>query len=201
MVLVEFFDKTELTFEASDALQSEQVHGRPNPHHALCHHLPCWGKYRNRFWIDAHPVKQTSRSHSRSHAVTPSFVQSCAIVSQRRRNSAAFEFDPISAARVLRPACMCLCVCVCLHSVGNHFSPNEDTPCWVAWKNFLARLPSRLLAGAHSWRHNLICWLPSSSLPHFVSRQSCPTSLRALPHNMHTTKTQIWRNSDAERNL
>lgn len=69
--------------------------------------------------------------------------------------SAAVTRQLLSSTQSALPGCFalraCACVCVCVSPFSrNHFSPNEDTPCWVAWKNFLARLPSRLLAGAHS---------------------------------------------------
>lgn len=98
-------------------------------------------------------------------------------------NSAAFMFSPISNAREL----VCVCVCV-FHSVGTTFHQMRTRHVGWPGNKFLARLPSRLLAEGHPWRHNLICRPSSSSLPRSCSFcPSCPIS-PLVPHTHHLTR-------------
>ena len=72
------------------------------------------------------------------------------VTQQLLSSSALPENWPCVCVCVCVSLCVCVCVCVCPCPFSrNHFSPNEDTPCWVAWKKFLAQLPSRPLAVAY----------------------------------------------------
>lgn len=78
--------------------------------------------------------------------------------------------------------CVCLCVSVWLLSVGITFHQTRTRHEEWPGNKFLAQLPSRPLAEALSWRHNLICWLSSSPFPHFFFCLSHPS----VPHTHYT---------------
>lgn len=115
-------------------------------------------------------------------------------MSQRRRNSAAFEFDPISAARVLRPACMCLCVCVCLHSVGTTFhqmrTRHAGWPGKISWHgSHLAYWPEHIHEDIISSADSLLPLSLTSSLVSPAPRPSAPSPTTCIQPKHRSEET------------
>lgn len=100
------------------------------------------------------------------------------------------------------PGNLRVCVCV-FHSVGTTFHQMRTRHVGWPGNKFLARLPSRLLAEGHLWRHNLICWLSSSSssLPRSCFFcLSCPSHLCATYTPHEQTKSRA-NDTQADRSL
>lgn len=97
---------------------------------------------------------------------------------------AAFKLSPEPGQSCQGTCPLCVCVCVRAHPFSrNHFSPNEDTPCWVAWKQIHGTAP--IHEDINSSADSLtFCFL----LDPFSSRPFVPTNKQTNKTNKHLLK-------------
>lgn len=72
----------------------------------------------------------------------------CCTLGHQSNVSVSLCNSAASQIRAARGRARPVCVCVCPFS-RSHFSPNEDTPCWVAWKKKKEREKKNSWHGSH----------------------------------------------------